>query len=328
MADAGRMQRLHQVLAARRYGATARQLASELECSIPTVRRTIAQLRALGAPIADGSANGYRYQRDSAFELPGLWFAPAELEAMLILHDAIVDGAERQFLSRRLAPLRTKIEELLSTQGTARAELGRRVRILRVGGRQPGLFFTRVAEAVVARKRLLIDYRDRGQDAESQREVSPQRLVRYRDNWYLDGYCHERGALRTFALERIHAVASRARRARDFPDAYLDEQLARSYGIFAGEPIAVAVLSFTAHRARWVAEENWHPQQIGTWRPDGRYELRLPYADPREIAADVMRYGAEVEVLEPPELRARVAAQLRAAAAQYDAEPMATRVSG
>jgi proteasome accessory factor C len=328
MADYRRVQRLHHILAARRHPVSARQLAGELECSVPTVRRTVAHLRELGAPVVANDAAGYRYQRDAAFELPGLWFAPAELEALLVLHDAIVDGAERQFLTRALAPLRDKLESLLSAQGLPRVPLRRRVRILRMGGRDPGPWFTRIADAVVARKRLLIDYRGRERDTESLREVSPQRLVRYRDNWYLDAYCHSRKALRTFAVDRISQASPRARPARDVPEAQLDAHLTHGYGIFAGPATAVAVLRFTAERARWVAEERWHPEQSGAWLADGRFELRLPYADPRELAADALRYGPDVEVVAPTELRALVAVRLRAAAAQYRANPRPARVSG
>lgn len=43
------------------------------------------------------------------------------------------------------------------------------------------------------------------------------------------------------------------------------------------------MLCFAPERVRWVAGEIWYPQQQGVWRADGRYELRLPYGDPREL---------------------------------------------
>ena len=70
-------------------------------------------------------------------------------------------------------------------------------------------------------------------------------------------------------------------------------------------------------RARWVADEQWHPQQQGRWLDDGSYELRIPYREPRELVMDVMRQGASVEVVSPPELRDRVADELRAGASRY-----------
>ncbi len=105
--------------------------------------------------------------------------------------------------------------------------------------------------------------------------------------------------------------------ALDVPEAELDEHYASAYGIFGGKADKVAVLRFTPERARWVADEKWHPQQEGRWLEDGSYELRIPYRESRELVMDVMRQGASVEVVAPPELRDRIAAELRAAASRY-----------
>jgi hypothetical protein len=60
------------------------------------------------------------------------------------------------------------------------------------------------------------------------------------------------------------------------PQTELDAHFAASYGIFAGAASQTAVLRFTAERARWVADEQWHPQQQGGFLADGRFELRIP----------------------------------------------------
>src|SRR3990170_3263579 len=123
--------------------------------------------------------------------------------------------------------------------------------------------------------------------------------------------------LRSFALECIRMAKVMSRAARDVPEAKLDKHFATAYGIFAGSPKQIAVLRFTAERARWVADEQWHPRQAGRFLEDGRYELRVPYSDPRELVMDILRYGPDVEVMAPPELRATVAERLRAASSQY-----------
>ena len=108
-----------------------------------------------------------------------------------------------------------------------------------------------------------------------------------------------------------------SRAALDVPEAKLDEHFAAAYGIFAGSPKQIAVLRFTAERARWVADEQWHPRQAGRFLDDGRYELEVPYSDPRELVMDILRHGPDVEVIAPPELRAMVAERLLAASGQY-----------
>lgn len=89
------------------------------------------------------------------------------------------------------------------------------------------------------------------------------------------------------------------------------------YGLFAGPAAAEAVLHFSPYAARWVAEEQWHPNQQGRWLEDGGYELRLPYSDPTELVMDVLRYGPDVEVVAPAELREQVRERLARALAQY-----------
>jgi predicted DNA-binding transcriptional regulator YafY len=157
-------------------------------------------------------------------------------------------------------------------------------------------------------------------DRLTERVVSPQRLVHYRDGWFLDAWCHARRALRTFAVDRIRRAQETAEPARDVPEGTLDAHFATSYGIFAGPAPHTAVLRFTAERARWVADERWHPRQAGRFLDDGRYELRLPYGDPRELVMDILRHGPDVEVVAPPTLRRAVAGRLRQALGQYAGE--------
>lgn len=66
-----------------------------------------------------------------------------------------------------------------------------------------------------------------------------------------------------------------------------------------------------------MADEHWHPQQQSQILENGRYELRIPYSDPRELVMDILKHGAEVEVLAPQALRDEVASQLKRGAEQY-----------
>ena len=88
------------------------------------------------------------------------------------------------------------------------------------------------------------------------------------------------------------------------------------YG-FGGKADKLAVLVFTAERARWVADEKWHPQQEARWLEDGRYELRIPYREPRELVMDILRHGSGVTVTAPDELAAAVRTELADALEAY-----------
>ena len=89
------------------------------------------------------------------------------------------------------------------------------------------------------------------------------------------------------------------------------------YGIFSGKSTHKAVLRFTRERARWVSREIWHSEQEGHFDKEGKYVLTIPYSSDTELVMDVMRYGADVEVLSPGSLRRRLKQSLWKAAQQY-----------
>jgi proteasome accessory factor C len=219
--------------------------------------------------------------------------------------------------SCRGGPLRRRIEALLGQDDQSLKEISRRVRILPQASRrtEPSAFQS-VAQALLARHRIAFDYHGRGRNAVSRRSVSPPRLVHYRDNWYLDAWDHDKRALRTFALERIQQARTLDRRSKDITEERLNRHFASSYGIFAVKPKHRALLRFAPERARWVADERWHPEQKG--RYDGNhYLLEIPYSDDRELVLDIMKHGPDVEVLSPKSLRKWVLEQHLRAVEQY-----------
>lgn len=316
-----RIYRLHRVLRDARYPVPHRKLQEKLECSRATINRIIEDMRnILGAPIEyDRQHNGYHYAESGTrtYELPGLWFNAEELHALLSAQ-RLLTGVQPGLLDRELAPLRRRIETILRSESLGSGEIARRVRIISIAARHAGgEHFQSIAGAVTRRIRLRLRYHGRARDTIDDREVSPQRLVHYRDNWYLDAWCHARQALRSFALERILAAETLDMPALEIADVDLDAHFSSSYGIFAGPPTATAVLRFTPERARWVADEQWHPAQEGCWLEDGYYELRIPYGDSRELIMDILKYGPEVEVMGPEGLREEVVERLRGAIEQY-----------
>jgi proteasome accessory factor C len=316
-----RIYKLHQIIGTHRLPVSHSMLEEKIECSRATVSRIIQELRDyFNAPLEyDRERNGYYYalKPGETFELPGVWFSASELYALLTAQQ-LLEQAQPGLLEFQIKPLKQRIEKLLAAQHGNGNEIASRVRILRMAGRnvQPENFQT-VAGALLQRRRLSISYHGRGNDQSSQREISPQRLTHYRDNWYLDAWCHQRNGLRSFAVERISAAKVLKSKCHDVPEKQLDAHFASAYGIFAGLPQQQAVLHFTAERARWVADEHWHPQQQGRFLDNGHYELHLPYSDPRELIMDILKHGAEVQVVSPNVLREEVMQHLKTALARY-----------
>jgi proteasome accessory factor C len=319
-----RIYELHKILRDRRTPISREDLMRRLECAEPSVYRLIRLLKdQLNAPIEwHEELQGYYYRRDAGggtYELPGLWFNARELQA-LIVFDRLLENLEPGLLGEHLAPLTRRIQELLEHKRLGLGEAASRIRILGMAARPAGEWFHVLAGATLQRRKLQLAYHSRNQDQITERAVSPQRLVHYRDNWYLDGWCHLRKGLRSFAVDRVKSAAELDEPADSRPDAELDAHFASSYGIFAGKANKTAVLRFSAERARWVADERWHPEQVGQFLTDGRYELRIPYRDDRELVMDILRHGPEVEVVSPDSLRDGVAGRLRLALAQYRKE--------
>ncbi len=292
-----------------------------LECAEPTVYRLIRALKDfLHAPLEwHEELSGYYYKRDAGggtYELPGLWFNAEELQA-LIVFERLFESLQPGLLGEHLAPLARRINELLEHKRLGLSEAAQRIRVLGMAARPAGPWFHILASATLQRKKLRLAYHGRARDQATERIVSPQRIVHYRDNWYLDAWCHLRKGLRSFAVDRVRDAQELEEAADAVSDAELDEHFASAYGIFAGKANKTAVLRFGAERARWVADERWHPEQAGQFLTDGRYELRIPYRDDRELVMDILKFGADVEVVEPEALRQTVADRLAGALALY-----------
>jgi proteasome accessory factor C len=312
---------LHRLLDGRRTPISRATLMDQLSVSRSKLTRLIADLRnRLGAPIiCNREQGGYRYDTtDGRHALPGLWLTSAELHALITLHH-LLQTLQPGLLDAALAPIRTRLDALLKTEHLGSGEAQKRIRILAMAARAQHLrHFQTIAAAVLQRTRLTLHYYNRDRDQTSQRQISPQRLTHYRDNWYLDAWCHQKKALRSFAVECIRQAEPLAKPAKAVAEATLNKELASAYGIFAGKPTATAVLRFTPKRARWVADETWHPQQTTRWLDDGRFELNVPYSNDKELIMDILKYGADVEVVAPDELREAVKNQLGRARSQYE----------
>jgi predicted DNA-binding transcriptional regulator YafY len=328
MAKTDRVYKIEMMIRHRGH-VTFRELLEALEVSPATLKRDLEYLRdQLGAPIEyDRFVNGYRFGaefRGQKHELPGLWFSERELYSLLMAHQLLAELDSDGMISRHLQPLLDRIHQLLGTDEADARALMKRVKIISPAKRPvPSQHFERVGEALLKRRRIHMRYLTRTRNEVSEREVSPQRLVHYRSTWYLDAWCHSRERLLRFALDAVQDASALPTRAKDIPLKQVESDMDAGYGIYAGARPQWATLLFDAQAAAWVSREEWHPEQRGRWRDDGRYELLLPYSDETELAMDILRHGGQVVVLAPEALRQRVAGQLAAAVQRYQAMDVA-----
>jgi predicted DNA-binding transcriptional regulator YafY len=302
-------------------------LMDELGVSRATLKRDLEYLRErLDAPIVyDRFANGYSMRPDARdarqvrHQLPGVWFSEREIHALLTMHQLIEGLDEGGVLARHLQPLLDKLHGMLGASDTEARELMKRVKIMSAARRPvAGRHFEMIGSAITQRRRVQMRYWVRSRRQETERSVSPQRLVHWRNTWYLDAWCHTSDALRRFALDAIRSAELLDQRAKDVALKTIESELDAGYGVFSGARVQWASLRFTPEAAQWVQHEQWHPKQQTVLHDDGSLTLRVPYADATELAMDILRHGEQVRVLAPAALVRQVAAQVRAAAAVYD----------
>ena len=324
MSTLERLYQIDQILSGRTF-VPRLELQEKLGVSWATLKRDLAYLKdRLHAPIVfDRELGGYRLEKGTTqigpqYELPGLWFSADEIHALLTMQHLLANLDPGGLLGPHIRPLMARLTGLLGTADNPIEEVQKRIRIETVGARHYHLeHFQVVGSSLIRRKRLAIRYHARGTDEISEREVSPQRLVHYRENWYLDAWCHLRDGLRAFSVDAIQHAEILDAKAKDVSEKKLNEVLGSGYGIFSGADVKWVVLRFTPARSRWVAAEKWHPAQKGKMLEDGSFELKLPYADDRELIMDIMRYGADCEVISPAELAKRVEMEAESLLALY-----------
>lgn len=314
-----RIYKIHDALRNASRPVPMQRFTELLEASRNTVTRDFEYLRdTLGAPLMYcREQNGHQYDPEApVFELPGFWMNASELYALLAC-EQLLETVQPGMMSHRLAPLRSRIRNVLGEAGHDAERISERILVQPMQARSSSAHvFDPVAEATLAGKRLHFTYQSRSNNEAKARIVDPQRLLHYRSNWFLLAHCNLAGDLRLFSLDRISTPEVMAQTSPAIPASALAAFTNASFGIFGGKPKAIAHLKFNTHAAQWVAEERWHPDQISEWKDDG-FHLQLPYADSRELVMDILKYGADVEVMGPIELREEVVLRIRKMAGMY-----------
>lgn len=282
-----------------------------LEVSPATFKRDLEFLRdRMNAPIIyDRFHNGYCLDpnvKDYKIEMPGLWFSQSEATALALMEHLLSSLDQSGLLGPHIQPLRAIIDNILGPE-TPSKELRKRIKVLGMFSRKTSIDnFGEIGAALLQRKRLQINFYSKGNNENTDREISPLRMIYYRDNWYLDAYCHLRDGLRSFAIDGIRTAEILDNKAVEVSEKELKENFTESYGIFSGKATKICKLKFSPNRARWVSTENWHPKQVGVTQTDGSYILEFPFNQDFELIMDIMKYGSDVEVLEPIDLREKL----------------------
>ena len=322
MSDLERLHRIKYMIQARKC-VPIQDFLEDLEISKATFKRDLEYLRdRMNASIVfDRSEGGYKFEKPNAgekVELPGLWFSEKEATALVLMQHLLDNLDQGGLISSHIDPLVEIIDGILGQSEVSARELRKRIKVFGMSARKNSLEnFEEVGNALLKRQRIQLSYYSKGKDETTDREVSPQRLIFYRDNWYLDAYCHLRKGLRSFALDGVKKAELLNKKTEEVSERELQENFAESYGIFSGKATQRAKLRFTPERARWVSGETWHGQQISSFDKDGNYILEFDYNQDPELVMEILKHGSGVEVLAPANLKKRVVDELKKTLSSY-----------
>ncbi|MGE5580227.1 MAG: WYL domain-containing protein [Bacillota bacterium] len=146
----------------------------------------------------------------------------------------------------------------------------------------------------------------------------PYHLRLFDGAWYCIGYCHERREVRTFALDRMTALQVTGETFTVPDDFSVEEYLAGSLGMERGAPRKV-VIEFDPSEAPYIRGRRWHRSQTLEEMPDGTLRMSLTVGGLGEVMRWVMSLGSHAWVVEPEELREKIAAEIEKVRERYSA---------
>lgn len=312
-----RMWRIHQSVSEGGY-PNCRQLADELEVSSKTVMRDIDFMRdRLGLPLDyDAARHGYHYTAPVR-DFPVMKVSQGEVAALLLAQKSLEQFRGTTFERPLAAAFRKLSHSLGGDMEVAWHELEQALSVRSSGtGLADMEIFDALAKAVMGGEEVSFGYHKLAGEKAEQRTVQPYHLGCIENQWYLFGHDIERGAVRTFALPRIREVertGAKFRRPKNFS---LAKILEGSFAVFEGGHARRVRIRFTGVAARLVGERVWHSSQRLT-RERAGLVLEMSVGLSPDLRQWILGWGAEAEVLEPPELRRALARQAREVAGVY-----------
>ncbi len=290
---------------------TRPRLADTLGVDKGTIQRDIDLLREMGIQIVARGRNGYEMNSD--FFLPALNLDFEESLALITaasVYKANEGQQTKDALDNAIAKIAIGLPK--STQ-----------RVLRQIAPQIDIPNSQVSEldeiqshretlyeAIRQRLKVTMTYDSFSSAKRTRHRVSPYAVIFRKHAWYVIGHSETRGRVLTFRINRIHHL-SISHSPYTIPDDFsVQKHLEKSWDVMLGVETRV-VIKFAPRISPLIREVRWHPTQKLHTMPDGTLIFEVTVAGLREIAWWVMTWGDEAEVLEPKELRERVAETAR-----------------
>jgi proteasome accessory factor B len=270
-----------------------------------TVKRDFEFLRdSLNAPLEyDREHKGYFYRLPD-YQLPLVRVTEGELVALFLATQLLQQYGGTPF-ERDVRATFVKIGDWLRDEVSLNlSNLGQSLSTRPAAVTPQDLkIFRTLAEAVRRQRSLRLVYWTASRDDITERTVDPYHLALVGDTWYLIGYCHLRRAILMFATARVRSARQTGASFIRPADFQIDSYLLGSFRALRGSGRHSVLLHFNRRVAGRVKERIWHQSQKLELASGGGLLVRFEVSDLREVLAWALSWGADCEVLEPPEFR-------------------------
>ncbi len=297
-------------------GYRAAELAETLEVSRRTVYRDLKTLSLAGVPLY--SDDGV-YRVHSRFFLKPIQFEFTELMVLAMATRALsskADGPYGAASARALAKITAALPEDIWRQlESARASIAYDPQPL-VDLSGHGSTVELLQRAVLQSRQVEVEYYSISSDSVCSRQLDPHSLFFRWRAWYLAAYCHLRGEIRLFRVDRIRSIRLLSEAFERQSEFELEDFMGSALRVELG-PVQDVAIWFAGELKRWICEVEWHPSQVIQELPDGAVVLRLRTGSMGEVKRWVLGFGQGARVLEPAQLAAELAAETRAMAEAY-----------
>jgi predicted DNA-binding transcriptional regulator YafY len=249
---------------------------------------------------------GYYYSSEH-FEFPKPRMTENELIG-LIMADNMADSLDNRDTHKDIDAFARKIFE---ARGLDLDEIKKKLSIKNISyDKIKPQVFDPILQALHSNQKIRIVYRARFKLIQTSRVVNPLHIIFYMGNWYLYAYCEKRKNYRTFAFSRIHNVTLLKETIDHVHRNQNVKQLVEeSFGIFLHDRVAErqkVVLKFKREIADMIREQVWVQSQVIEELDDGTVCVSFYVIDFTEITSEILKYGSNVEILEPHALREQI----------------------
>lgn len=311
--QAGRLHNIIRLLEARR-GLTLDDLAAECGVDRRTIQRDLNAVEEAGYGLTSEVLEGKKVFSFLACSrsIPPVTFTLNQLMSLSLLRSLAVHLAGTPF-EAEVEELFRSVTSVLPDRYAAHLERIARVSLpILQGARDYGSAARHVEglqRALLHQYRVRLSYAKKGLQAAEEYLFDPYTLVFHKGGVYLLGYAHNRSAMRLFALERVRGVEV-TRQRFEIREGYEPERhFNGAFGLVSDRPMRVRV-RFSPDVAHAVQERIWMPGQRMHRDERGRLVLEFEAAGEMELVSWILSYGAQAEVLAPPELRSAVERQV------------------